>query len=162
MIAPPPRSFAVFAAQDDMYTPRVSDAGRDLTQRAISALIWIAAFCFATGIFLSSTLLLRGLSPTPHVAVGRVTIENVSKARDYAAAVLFFLIVPAATVVLHRYGVRIDQSLRRAAPVGQENLVSLLFVTPFFLAPFLYLTITYLGTANAARNDSRTSARPTL
>src|SRR5439155_54766 len=82
------------------YTRRVSDAGRDLPQRAISALIWIAAFSFATGIFLASTLLLRALPPTAHVAVGRVTIENASKARDYVIAALFCLIVPVRTLFL--------------------------------------------------------------
>jgi hypothetical protein len=117
-----------------MYTPRVSD----LPQRAISALMWVAAFCFACGIFLASTQLLRGLLPTPHVAVGRVTIENASKSRDYATAALFFLIVPAATIALMRYGTRMDESLRRQS--RRPNLVSLLFVSPFFLAPFLYLT----------------------
>lgn len=118
----------------------MSVAGRDLPQRAISALLWLAAFCFATGIFLSSTLLLRGLPPTAHVAVGRVTIENVSKTREYATAALFFLIVPATTIALHRYGVRVDRSLRREVSATRRDLVSLLFVTPFFLAPFLYLT----------------------
>src|SRR5512140_3165482 len=72
----------------------VTDVERDLPQRALAALLWIAAFCFATGIFLSSTLLLRGIPPTAHVAVGRVTIENASKTRDYATAGLFFAMVP--------------------------------------------------------------------
>jgi hypothetical protein len=112
-----------------------------LTRRAISALLWIAAFCFATGIFLSATLLLRGLPPTPPVAIGLVTILKVSKARDYATALLFFIIVPLATPWLHRAGQRAVDWLRaRARDEGSANLVAILFVAPFFLAPFLYLT----------------------
>src|SRR5512140_116355 len=90
----------------------VTDVERDLPQRALAALLWIAAFCFATGIFLSATLLLRGIPPTPHVAVGRVTIENVSKAREYATALLFFVLVPPVTVGLYRYGSKINEKLR--------------------------------------------------
>ena len=110
---------------------------RELTQRLIAALLWAAAFCFATGIFLSATQLLRGLPPTPHVAVGRVTVENASKLRDYAAAALYFTIVPVLTIVLYRYGTRANASLRsQARDEGEQNLLSLLFVSPFFLAPF--------------------------
>ena len=123
----------------------MSDAGRDLPQRAIAALMWIAAFCFASGVFLASTQLLRALPPTPHIAVGRVTIENASKTRDYATAFLFFLIVPAATVALVRYGTGVDASLRRRVTEGRRHLVSLLFLAPFFLAPFLYLTTSKWG-----------------
>ena len=119
----------------------------DLPRRVISALLWIAAFCFATGVFLSSTLLLRDLPPTPHVAVGRVTIENVSKTRDYLTAALFFIIVPAVTIVLYRYGSLINERLRGAVAwrgredvTGIQNVVSIAFMAPFFLAPFLYLT----------------------
>ena len=118
----------------------MSDAGRDLPQRVLSTLIWLAAFCFACGIFLASTQLLRAIPPTAHVAVGRVTVENVSKSRDYATALLFFILVPLATIALHRYGGRWDESFRRRVPEHQRNLASLLFITPFFLAPFLYLT----------------------
>ncbi|HEX9163377.1 MAG TPA: hypothetical protein VF980_16840 [Thermoanaerobaculia bacterium] len=120
------------------------DAGRDLPQRVIAALIWVAAFCYACGIFLASTLLLRALPPTAHIAVGIVTIENVSKLRDYATEGLFFVLVPALTLLLHRYGVRADAALRRRA-AGQHNLISLLFLTPFFIAPFLYLTTSKWG-----------------
>jgi hypothetical protein len=116
-----------------------------LPRRAISALIWIAAFCFASGIFLASTQLLRALPPTPHVAVGRVTIENASKLRDYATEALFFLIVPVGTIVLQRYGTSANERLRRKAIGGSADLVSLLFVAPFFLAPFLYVTTSKWG-----------------
>ena len=112
-----------------------------MPQRAIAALLWVAAFCFATGVFLASTQLLRDVPPTAHVAVGRVTIENASKLRDYLTAGLFFLIVPALTIALQRAGRRADESLRREVPdEGTKNLVSLLFVVPFLFAPFFYLT----------------------
>ena len=112
-----------------------------LPQRAIAALLWVAAFCFATGIFLASTQLLRDVAPTEHVAVGRVTVENASKLRDYLTAGLFFLIVPPLTIAIQRAGRRVNESLRReVAGDGMKNLVSLLFVSPFFLAPFFYLT----------------------
>jgi hypothetical protein len=112
-----------------------------LTRRVLSALLWIAAFCFAAGIFLSATLLLRGLPPTAPVAIGRVTIEKASKLHDYAAALLFFIIVPLATPWLYRLGTRVDESLRRRVDdEGRRTLISTLFVAPFFLAPLLYLT----------------------
>ncbi len=123
----------------------MNDAGRDLPQRAVAALMWLAAFCFASGIFLASTLLLRGIPPTPHIAVGRVTIENASKTREYAAALLFFLLVPAATIALRRYGLRVDAWLRRRVSERRRHLTSLLFIAPFLLAPFLYLTTSKWG-----------------
>ena len=123
------------------------DDANALPRRVLNALLWLAAFCFASGIFLSATLLLRGLPPTAPVAVGRVTIEKVSKLRDYATAALFFIVVPIGTILLHRLGARQEAALRRALRwrrgvdvSGSENVVSLLFILPFFLAPFLYLT----------------------
>ncbi|MEA2338292.1 MAG: hypothetical protein QOE82_2299, partial [Thermoanaerobaculia bacterium] len=113
----------------------------DLAYGVIRALLWLAAFCFAAGLFLAATLLLRGVPPTPHVAVGRVTVENASKLRDYLTVLLFFLITPAATIPLFRIGARENERLRKSVDGdGIRNLVSLLFVAPFFLAPFLYLT----------------------
>jgi hypothetical protein len=106
----------------------VSDA-----RRILNALLWLAAFFFACGIFLGATQLLRSLPPTPHVAVGRVTIENASKLRDYLGALLFFLIVPAATIAAYRLG-------KRQIEQFDTLLAQFLFVAPFFLAPFLYLT----------------------
>jgi len=113
----------------------------DLVTGTIRSLLWLAAFCFAAGIFLTATLLLRGVPPTAHVAVGRVTVENASKLSDYLAALLFFLVAPAATIPLYRLGVRENERLRAAVTGhGMRNLVSILFLAPFFLAPFLYLT----------------------
>ena len=120
----------------------MSDKPRnDLAADVIGSLLWIAAFCFAAGIFLTATLLLRGVPPTAHVAVGRVTVENASKLRDYLTVLLFFVIAPTATIPLYRLGARENARLRaRIEGDGARNLVSALFVTPFFLAPFLYLT----------------------
>ncbi len=73
---------------------------------AQDALLWIAAFSFALGLFLSLTLLLRDLPPTPPVAIGRVTIERASKLRDYTAALLFFVIIAPATIFLYRLGTK--------------------------------------------------------
>jgi hypothetical protein len=113
----------------------------DLVKGIIRSLLWLAAFCFAAGIFLTATLLLRGIPPTAHVAVGRVTVENASKLRDYLTALLFFFIAPAATIPLYRLGALENERLRAAvAGEGTRNLVSILFLAPFFLAPFLYLT----------------------
>ena len=112
-----------------------------LTAGVIRSLLWLAAFCFAAGIFLTATLLLRGVPPTPHVAVGRVTVENASKLRDYLTALLFFLVAPAATIPLYRFGARENERFRAAVTgEGTRDLISILFIAPFFLAPFLYLT----------------------
>lgn len=119
----------------------IEEERRDLAEGVIRSLLWLAAFAFAGGIFLTATLLLRGVPPTDHVAVGRVTVENASKLRDYLTVLLFFIIAPAATIPLYRLGARENQRLRSAATGdGVRNLVSILFVAPFFLAPFLYLT----------------------
>src|SRR2546423_14361158 len=80
---------------------RVSDA-----RRILNALLGLAAFFFACGIFLGATQLLRVVPPTAPVAVGRVTVENASKLRDYLAVLLFFLIVPVATIAFYRLGAR--------------------------------------------------------
>src|SRR5436305_6700059 len=119
----------------------ITEERRDLAAGVIRSLLWLAAFCFAAGLFLAATLLLRGVPPTAHSAAGRVTGENASKLRDYLTALLFFLITPAAAIPLFRVGVRENDRLRNAVTGdGVRNLVSLLFVAPFFLAPFLYLT----------------------
>ena len=118
----------------------------ELIDRTIAALLWIAAFAFAVGVFLSATLLLRSLPRTPLIAVGRVTVERASKVRDYAAAALFFVIVAPATLAFHRVGRWRNDELRRAlafrrvADRDWQDVISFLFVTPFFLAPFLFLT----------------------
>src|ERR1700738_2080594 len=84
---------------------------RLLAGQISSALLWIAAFAFACGIFLCLTLLTRNLPPTPPEAVGVVTIEHDSKLRDYVNAALFFLLVPPLTLGLRRVGDRLTGRL---------------------------------------------------
>jgi hypothetical protein len=95
-----------------------------------AAFVWIAAFCLATGVFLSITLLLRALPPTDPVAIGLVTIERYSKLRDYLGAALFFLLVPPLAVALQR--------LLRKRPHP-------LATVPYFFSPLFYLTTGKVG-----------------
>lgn len=107
-----------------------------LADRIVAALVWIAAFCLAAGVFLSLTLLLRGLPPTDPVAVGLVTIERYSKLRDYLGAALFFLLVPPLTIWLQRL-------LGRAQHRSFAEKV--LFTVPYVFSPLFYLTTGKVG-----------------
>jgi len=102
-----------------------------MTSRILSALLWIAAFCFAAGVFLALTLFFPSLPPTKPVAIGLVTILHYAKIKDYLAIALFFLTVPALTVVFQRYG-------RTLMP--REPVAAVLFLVPYLFAPFFYLT----------------------
>lgn len=129
---PRPRSNALRTS----YTrPRVT---RPLYDRIVSALGWVAAFCLASGVFLSVTMLTRWLPPTEPVAVGLVTIERYSKLRDYVNVALFFAIVPALTVWLERV---IARHASRRATMPER----LLAIVPLMLAPFFYLTTGKVG-----------------
>ncbi|HEY0590657.1 MAG TPA: hypothetical protein VGF40_02745 [Thermoanaerobaculia bacterium] len=111
-----------------------------LVRTAASALLWIAAFAYAVSFYLASTKLLRGLPPTEPVAVGRVTVDGVSKARDYAGALLYFALVPPLAFLLRPLLGRYHQ---RVAPrrEGETRVFSAaLFALPYLLAPFLFLT----------------------
>src|SRR5438876_725101 len=119
------------------YNPRVA---RDLRSSVFGALLWIAAFAFATGIFFSITLLLGGLPPTAPVAVGLVTVERYSKLKDYIEAALFFLTVPPLTVWLRWIGVRLLAREQRRFVTRRDMPVALLFTLPFLLSPLFYLT----------------------
>jgi hypothetical protein len=114
------------------------DRDRHLYERIANAFVWAAAFCLASGVFLSLTMLLRGLPPTDPVAIGLVTIERYSKLRDYVVAALFLLLVPPLTVWLQRV-------LGRA--VGRLRTMSerLLFMAPYLLSPLFYLTTGKVG-----------------
>lgn len=101
-----------------------------LYDRIAAAFVWIAAFCLATGVFLSITLLFRSLPPTDPVAIGLVTIERYSKLRDYLGAALFFLLVPPLTIVLHR-------------PLSKARHP--LATIPYFFSPLFYLTTGKVG-----------------
>lgn len=113
--------------------------GRRLYDRIAAALLWAAAFSFAAGVFLSITLLFQWLPPTAPVAIGFVTIERYSKLKDYLAATLFFLTVPPLTIWFRLIGERFLQRERR------DMVVVILFTTPLFLSPILYLTTGKVG-----------------
>jgi hypothetical protein len=116
-----------------------------LYDRVAAAMLWIAAFAFAAGLFFSLTLLLSGLPPTPPVAVGLVTIERYSKLRDYLAAAIFLLGVPPLTVWLQRVGARLLAREQRRFTPRRDMPVALLFTLPFFLSPLFYLTTGKVG-----------------
>lgn len=104
---------------------------RPLSDRILAALLWAAAFCFAIGFFLSLTLFFPNLPPTKPVAIGLVTVLRYSKLKDYLGIGLFFLTVPPLTILFHRQG-------ERLRPKG--TIPAILFLAPYLLAPFFYLT----------------------
>ncbi|HEY0140317.1 MAG TPA: hypothetical protein VGF48_05440 [Thermoanaerobaculia bacterium] len=110
---------------------------RSLYERIIAALVWVAAFCFACGVFLSVTLLFPSLPATKPVAIGLVTIERYSKLRDYLGAALFFVLVPPLTVWLRGL---LARRVRRF-----ETPAAVLALVPYLLAPFFYLTTGKVG-----------------
>ncbi|HEX7152962.1 MAG TPA: hypothetical protein VF618_15850 [Thermoanaerobaculia bacterium] len=112
-------------------------AGDSLYDRIVRAALWVAAFCFAAGVFLSLTLMFRGLPVTEPVAIGLVTIQRVSKFKDYLGAALFFLLVPPLTVYFHRLGTKLTR--------GFDTTEALLFTGPFLLSPLFYLTTGKFG-----------------
>lgn len=111
----------------------MSEGPHRLYDRISGALVWTAAFCLATGVFLSITLLFNSFPPTSPVAVGVVTIARYSKLRDYFGAALFFLLVPPLTVWLQHVLGRAARKL----PTMSERV---LFTVPYLLSPLFYLT----------------------
>ena len=113
------------------------------------ALIWAASFAFACGVFLSLTLLLRNLPPTEPVAVGRVTVERISKLRDYVVAALFMLTVPPLAVWIHglftRWHERLIRDIRRASHHDLGTLATVFFTVPLLLPPLFFLTTGKVG-----------------
>src|SRR5215475_13025647 len=97
---------------------------RRLLDDITGALLWVAAFAFACGVFFSVALLFRNLPPTPPAATGIVTIEHASKLRDYATAALFFLLVPPLAVWLRGVGARADAFHRRSVAAQHQTLAS--------------------------------------
>ncbi|MEK6374603.1 MAG: hypothetical protein AABO58_18100 [Acidobacteriota bacterium] len=116
-----------------------------LYERVAAALLWTAAFAFATGLFFSITLLLSGLPPTAPVAVGLVTIERYSKLKDYLSVALFFVTVPPLTVWFRHLGARLLAREQRRFDARRAMPVAMLFTLPFFLSPFFYLTTGKVG-----------------
>lgn len=119
-----------------------------LYDRIAAALIWLAAFSFAAGVFFSVTLLFTFFPPTSPDAIGIVTIERYSKLRDYVTFALFFLAVPPLAVWFHGLGTRLitheqkrfwSRRRKRALPVV------LLFTLPLMLSPVFYLTTGKVG-----------------
>jgi hypothetical protein len=110
---------------------------RTPTAEVISALLWVAAFAFAGGVYLCLTLLTRNLPPTPPDAIGIITIQHVSKLREYVNAALFFLLVPPLTIVFRRLGERFTARFDARSKV--------LFALPFLLAPLFFLTTGKVG-----------------
>ncbi|HXI12220.1 MAG TPA: hypothetical protein VNM92_06205 [Thermoanaerobaculia bacterium] len=121
----------------------LEDKPRDasLPEAAAGAILWVASFMFAAAICFCLFKWVRIFPPTHPSAIGIVTILAVSKARDYAAAILFFSLVPVASVALRTFATR---DLARLAGPGGNALrdlpAILLYATPFFLAPFFWLT----------------------
>jgi hypothetical protein len=99
---------------------------RPLTDRITAALFWLAAFSYASGVFLTLTMLTVWLPATAPTAIGTVTIQHYSKLRDYVNAALFFVLVPPLTLWFRSLAARL---WKRAV-----------FTLPFLLAPFFYLT----------------------
>ena len=116
-----------------------------LYDRLTAALLWVAAFAFATGLFFSITLLLQGLPPTAPVAVGLVTVERYSKLKDYLEAALFFLTLPPLTVVFRHAGGRLLAHEQRRFITRRDMPVAMLFTLPFLLSPLFYLTTGKVG-----------------
>jgi hypothetical protein len=117
------------------------------TTRAIPALLWIASFSLGILAFLAASPLLRLFPATPPVAVGIVTIEHASKARDYAAPLLFFLIVPAVTIATHR---RMTVEDRQSFPSqGQARSPVLHASIVYLVIPLLAFCLTYAVLARA-------------
>jgi len=129
----------------ELFRVGTPDADPPLLRTIRAALIWIAAFSFSVGVFFTLTKVLRGLPPTPASAIGRVTVDGVSKSRDYLTAILFLLVTPALTVYLASAGRRLLENMWRSVPPGAagssaRQTSTVLLTIPFFLSPALYLT----------------------
>src|SRR5258708_17846072 len=111
-----------------------------LPSRVAAAFLWLAAFSFANGFFLSITLLFGYVQAAEPVAVGIVPILHYSKLHDYVGAATFLLLVPPLTIWLHGVGERCVAREQRLFTRRRDAVITLLFTTPFLLAPLLYLT----------------------
>src|SRR5436305_11338650 len=115
---------------------------RPLTDRITAALFWLAAFSYASGVFLTLTMLTVWRRATAPAAIGPITIQHYSKLRDYVNAALFFVLVPPLTILVWRLGSRWvgGGSPPRGGGAASAPLRAVLFALPFLLAPFFYLT----------------------
>ncbi len=120
------------------------DRNRDatLSRQFISGLLWLAALGFAITWYFAIAKVLRSLPPTEPVAIGVITLEGVSKLRDYLGAAILYLFVPAATVGFHRAGSAVLEALFRQirnSSAGARLGAAVLFAGPYVIAPMLYI-----------------------
>ena len=123
--------------------PALNEDPRDssLLEAVAGAILWVASFMFAAAICFCLFKWVRIFPPTHPSAIGIVTILAVSKARDYAAAILFFSLVPVATVTLRTFAKRDLARLVGPHSNAMGDLPTiLLYAWPFLLAPFFWLT----------------------
>ncbi len=124
---------------------------RDLTERIESGLIWVAAFAFACGLFLSLTLTFKHLPETSPAAVGYVTINHVSKLADYLGLFLSLTLIPLLTILLRERlsGIVLaaQQRMRWHHQAGRrfDTLIAALLTVPLLASPIFYLTTGKVG-----------------
>ncbi len=104
-----------------------------------SLLINLAAFCYAAGFFVSTKKFLD-FAPTEPVAIGRVTVDGISKLQDYVRFGFFLLFVPLFTLLLIWLLPKIGRRITRTAPAAAPLRVVALTALPLLLSPILYLT----------------------
>ncbi|HVR42934.1 MAG TPA: hypothetical protein VMS56_05755 [Thermoanaerobaculia bacterium] len=110
-------------------------------RRLAAALFWAASFCYAVMLFIAAMKLLRAIPAGDPLAIGRVTIEGVSKTKEYAAAALYYVLVPLLALALRRPLERFHDALRGAADREATRAGSAaIFALPFLLAPLILLT----------------------
>jgi hypothetical protein len=118
-----------------MSSPAVDSEPERALRRAV---VWIAAFAWAFGWFITTKKFLD-MPPTDPVAVGRVTVEGASKLQDYVRAGWFYVSVVLLTLGFGAAMTRLLERWCRRAPRGPQLSVVVLAATPFFLSPFLYM-----------------------
>ncbi|HVT43532.1 MAG TPA: hypothetical protein VMT00_04000 [Thermoanaerobaculia bacterium] len=124
---------------------RVGD--EPLLARLVRGGLLVASFLYAIAIFLIVASRLDVFPPTEAVGIGRVTLDGISKMRDYATAALFFLVVPFATWGFSRAGCTMADRFRRSLPPEDharpiESMSLLASLLPFTLAPFWVIATT--------------------
>ncbi len=118
---------------------------RRLNDRIAAACVWVAAFCLASGVFFSIAINFQYLPPTRPSAIGVVTVERLSKLKDYLGAALFMGLVPLLTVAFQRVGTRALQREQQGVSENRRMLVALLFTAPFLLSPLFALPTGKVG-----------------
>lgn len=127
--------------------PADSATGSSLLGHVRRSVLALGAFALAAGVFFCLSRAFRFIPPTADAGVGRVTLENVSKAQEYAVAIVFYLVVPITTWLAYlaarradaQFASRIARSRPRDIALAQ-TFGTLLLGAPLLLSPFLYLT----------------------